>query len=703
MIKTQIFLENQQLDVYNDVAAEFTYSIDDIKDFAARNTSFSKTIVLPGSATNNKLFGHIFEFASLNPYNPATPNVGINFNASVAANCLILIDNVQVFKGVLRLLQINVDSGNVEYECVVFGELGGFANALANKKIEDLDFNFYNHNWTVENITSSWNSINGSGYFYPLIDYGKVSANKLDYDVKAFRPALYVREYLDKIITNSGYTYDAPFFDTAFFKRLIIPNNQRELTKQTSTLNSAELTVEQTIRGTSNVRFTTVTGSGLVPSASNSIFTYTSTSPTTLKVTYEFFGGSSSGVFYIQKNDTSVYTFSFSGGFAIQGEINIPVIQDDYISFRFTNTAGGRDEPPIVVESASISFGSSGSVPAPLSYGDSITMVDMIPKGIFQRDFVTSIIKMFNLYVIEDTQRSKHLLISPASLFYERGEDVLLAINDLNDLLIVEAGDVNLIVEPGESAYIDWSYKVDRSKPFTLKPMSEINGRYFEYKYKSDNDYYNEQYQKKYEQGYADRIVDTGFAFANDKQTAEIIFSATPLVGYMGRDKVVSIILKLTNVGTIDQAEDRTDHNIRIMQAAKITDVTSWALKNGVSTITSLTSYGYGGHLDNPKEPTSDINFGVPRELYFTEPSSGYPATNLFSAFWSEYVAEITDKDSKLLTCFVRLTDVDIYNLNFSRLIHIDGALFRLNKVIDYKSDDVTKCELLRVIETTYE
>ena len=54
MITTEIYIENQKLDLYKDISSEFTYNIDDVKDFSARNTNFSKTIVLPGNATDRK-------------------------------------------------------------------------------------------------------------------------------------------------------------------------------------------------------------------------------------------------------------------------------------------------------------------------------------------------------------------------------------------------------------------------------------------------------------------------------------------------------------------------------------------------------------------------------------------------------------------------------------------------------------------------
>ena len=233
--------------------------------------------------------------------------------------------------------------------------------------------------------------------------------------------------------------------------------------------------------------------------------------------------------------------------------------------------------------------------------------------------------------------------------------------------------------------------------------MSEINARYFEYKFAKDNDYYNEQYFKKYEESYGDRLVDTGWEFGNDVETASVIFAPTPLVGYDTTSLIIPTIFKLTNTNSATPTEDRTEHVIRIMQVKKI-PCTQFDIKNGSSTtIASVSEYGYAGHLDDPASPSTDLNFGAPEEIFFTLDTT-YPAANLFNGFWSEYVAEITDKDSKLMVASFRLTEMDIYQLDFSRLVWIDGVLWRLNKIIDYNpmNSDVVQCELLRVIETVY-
>ena len=139
------------------------------------------------------------------------------------------------------------------------------------------------------------------------------------------------------------------------------------------------------------------------------------------------------------------------------------------------------------------------------------------------------------------------------------------------------------------------------------------------------------------------------------------------------------------------------------MQVKKIA-CTQFDIKNGSSTtIASVSEYGYAGHLDDPSSPQTDLNFGAPQEIFFTL-NATYPSANIYNGYWSEYVAEITDKDSKLMVASFRLTELDIYQLDFSRLVWIDGVLWRLNKIIDYNpmNSDVVQCELLRVIETEY-
>ena len=269
---------------------------------------------------------------------------------------------------------------------------------------------------------------------------------------------------------------------------------------------------------------------------------------------------------------------------------------------------------------------------------------------------------MFNLYVTEDRLNEKTLLIEPYIDFMSATD-------------------------------IDWTYKVARDKSWQIIPMGNLNGRIFEYKYKEDTDFYNESYKKKFNQNYGDRQFDTGFQFSNDKQTTDIIFAASPLIKYDNNDKYVVPIYKKSNELS---AEDRMDSNIRILFSKK-KSANSWNITAGGSSY-AKTAYGYAGHLDDPITPTQDLNFGAPNETYFTPTT--YPSQNLFNRFWSGYIAEIADKDSKILSCYVYLKPLDIAQLDFSKAVFIDGIRFRINKVsdYDYTNNELVKVELLKII-----
>jgi hypothetical protein len=113
--------------------------------------------------------------------------------------------------------------------------------------------------------------------------------------------------------------------------------------------------------------------------------------------------------------------------------------------------------------------------------------------------------------------------------------------------------------------------------------------------------------------------------------------------------------------------------------------------------------YGYAGHLDDPLSPQNDLNFGATKELFYVF-TTGNLSNNQFNVYWSGYMAEITDKDSKLISAYFKLNPTDILNLDFSKYIYVDGIAFRLNKIKDYNASKPEVCvvELLKVASASY-
>jgi hypothetical protein len=538
------------------------------------------------------------------------------------------------------------------------------------------------------------------GYYYPLIDYGTYSTPeknpgrvKVDYDYRTFRPALFVKEYIDKMFEPTGYTYESSFFDSAFFKKLIVPGNTKELTKLVSQLlnvtnnGSVIYNAGSGIFTEENFEFNNIliidnfTGDGkpnFVYTGANAEVTINFKLSIFLEFIYLAFGNYAGFInIQVQLNNqpVSIYSetwqnFQFQRSYPVNIDFTktISLATNDTIEVQF-RFEGIR----FTINNIFLEINSTNPVNAPIELNDNIISSNIIPRNILQKDFFVWIMKMFNLYITEDKVKEKHLLIEPYVDYYDLSESK------------------------------DWTYKVARDKAWNIKPMGMLNGRFFEYKYKDDNDFYNEGYKKKYNIPYGSRLEDTSFQFAKDKQTIEIGFSPSVLIQYQNTDKVVTAIYKKSSGNAVDQ-EERMDSNIRIMMAKKMTGVASWYIRNNDAAPASanlgaaLTTYGYAGHFDDPVNPTKDINFGAASEIYF-DPVT-YPSTNLFNDYWSGYIAEIADKDSKLLTCHVYLTDLDIAQLDFSKPVFIDGVLWRINKVMDFDatSGELTKVELLKVI-----
>jgi hypothetical protein len=360
------------------------------------------------------------------------------------------------------------------------------------------------------------------------------------------------------------------------------------------------------------------------------------------------------------------------GNYTRSNDISITFQPGDTLSMHF-HGKGFISEKHVLVDFALMQFSTPATVLAPVEYGETIQLNYCLPQNIRQVDFLTSIVKLFNLYVFEDQYDDRLIHIKPFINFFEQG-----------------VGSV-----------VDWSNKMDRDQVIKIKPMSELNSKLYQFNYTKDSDYYNDLYQKRYNEVYGSFTFDTEFEFSTNTTKVEVIFASTPIVGYQGEEKVYSTILKLS--GT---TEDRTDSVIRILQTRTIyhTLTNPWQLLNGIGVLGTYDSYCYAGHYDDPDNPSNDLNFGGLQEVFFQLVTASALDRTQFNVYWSQYMAEITNKDSKLLTAKFYLTPKDIYDLRFSQFRVVDGVLYRLNKITNYNASQPDTCEveLLRVNNTNY-
>ncbi len=284
-MSARLFVEGIEADTLGDIDVEFTFSVADVSDIERRNTSYSKTLTLPSTAKNQQLFGNIFDISVSNDYIVGDVNIGQNFNPAKQAQAQIFLDNVKIFDGVLRMMKINSKEGDIVYEVNMFGRLRDILHELGDKTLADLDFDDYDHVWNRTNIEASWSRtdwVDGAqNYVYPLVDYG-YSVDSITYPIKNFKPAVFVTEILRRIFAEANFQLTAPFFESFYFRKLLLITAEKTITRESTTLlNQTTNLFQQEVTTDSDfshlLSFTSVEASGFTIQNSGTRFRWNKT------------------------------------------------------------------------------------------------------------------------------------------------------------------------------------------------------------------------------------------------------------------------------------------------------------------------------------------------------------------------------------------------------------------------------------------
>lgn len=259
-------ITSYKLDCYN-VDITTIYSLAEIEDITLRKDTVTQAIALRGTEANNTAFGAVFH---LNKHvNLSLANkMALNYTALRPVDCTLFENGLLVIKGSLVIQEVEVkENGAIVYQCNITGKLTELVKELGDAMLTDLDFKEYEHVYNEASIVNSWGGYNpssthsignstykvkdpvtgtvatkatayGSGYFYPYIDYGeKFAGDNYNttysyFKAQNFRPALYLKEYLNKIFESVGYTYELKAAPDQIerFNRAFIPDASEGLT-----------------------------------------------------------------------------------------------------------------------------------------------------------------------------------------------------------------------------------------------------------------------------------------------------------------------------------------------------------------------------------------------------------------------------------------------------------------------------------------
>ena len=696
----EILINNQRVDVGEVFDILINKSIADVREPEKRSSDWTKTITLPGTKNNNKIFGHIFEIEHTVL---SDTQFNTNFNPNKKASAVVLVDGLEQIQGFIRLIKIKViDTANIAYECSIHGQTADLFSSISEKNLYELDFSEYNHELSIDNVKNSWDTsikVNnstvsfqyGNGYVYALLDKDdrKLKSHWV-WSLEDTTPCLYAKTIVDKIFTEEGYTYtDDSFFNTERFKHLIIPA-------------PSGLAVNTTSANTRLFQATRTTAQNIANYNTNWIFDNDSTggnfdnggnyNPSTGVYTIPV-GGNYTFFVNLQGNiDTSDYGFTndkdiyLTVAIKVNGSIRATSVvscgSDDVYMFSgeilmFPNVYMYSNDAVSVVVSRVYDL----DRPTTPLIGDFVVNVEdsvfynnmsainfgtgnVVDFGQFfnaegkQSDFLVSMIRMFNLYVEPDKYFPKKLRIVPRDEFYN---------------------------EPT----IDLSKKLDYSQPLEIIPMGELNANPYYLTYKDGGDSVNQSYQSYYSQTYGSRKFFIDNQFVKGEKKIELIFQPTQMRSYGSEKNFVLSYAPGDKLGYRILYYSGCTPNLNL---SLVTDYSSPSqIASGQQNKLPITL-----HVDSVSNMTFDLSFGMPREVLLGAGYS-YSSNNLFNQYWYRFMYEITNRNSKIVSGYFRLSPADFYNLRFANNYFFEGQYWKLNKVEDYNpmSDGVYKCEFL--------
>jgi len=716
-------------------------SVADIREPEKRQTTFTKTIAVPGTKQVNSIFEYIYDVNSdLQVFNP---------NKEIPA--YYELNNVRVFEGKLKLADIvkryNGTVLELTYNCVIIATSGNLFIDISTKFLTDLDFSDLDHTLNYTNFSAT--PVPGTGYCYGYIDYGVAGLNGYNWDVEAMKAAIWEKEYVDRIFSAAGKTYTSNFFNSAYYKKIAIPDIYAGPYQLTETQKqNAEFYAGRTTGVTVNVPGSYSTGwaygtigqiiqqpaqlnndttapfndpGGLyntgtylfttgingwynivfeanftlnfnlpatgVTLAGNQLIALAIEVSTNGGATWNIAAFNTFNIFIIPAGTptiNTVRTIQVPGQYYASGTLFRCSVrnngQSDWVVYNASNVpvTTGTSSMDFVLNAGSKFY--SVMSQTSLSFGNTVEMNSTVPDNIKQLDFLTSILKAHNLYVEQDKNNENNYIIEPREDF------------------------INYSV----AASVDWTRKQDLSQPISIHPMNELDAKKYSWSYKSDKDYFNGLYENTFKEVYGYKKIDVDTDFPTGEKKVELIFSPTPGASfqtnivaprfltiegaYPGSGQPGSVKPLKCNIRRLywGGMKNCDQHNLRV-SAGGFTPT-------GTNYIHPI-QYPSLNHFDDSAAPTVDLCFNAPRQLYFITPAQSWTTNNLFNAFWSTFITEITDPNSKLIKTAIVLDERDIYKFSFRNLVFIENAYYFVNKIEDYDPQERKTCrvELLKL------
>jgi len=732
----------------DDFGIPLTFNISDIKDFASRKASFSKTIKILGTKNNNIIFDQLYEIKGQN----------FAFDMTAKHDCVLIVNKNPVMNGFLVLKKIEkLLIGNkyqVVYNIVMFDETKNFFEEIKGKELQDLDFSsgwtygditygvgdhVYNETTIKETAENTFLDV----YCYSMVDYGYYDDEKVfpyndTITTNLLYPSTYLKPVVDKIFNDAGYSYESDFLDGSshggIFKQMVMLHN-----------NSNEYV---------NLRICEyVTGSFVFPSSNNNGFIpfgrfYNQLIGGISTSYYEvgdFYGvsGSSVGIeipfdgdyeislrLDVGDDEGGLYEWPYGLTCAIDTTYHLGVKYSDgggdtlqtWDSTFFRDYVGDDEAVGWFWEG----IADTGNT-ADLKQGDILYMfvnggtygMEYEPPAdpcISQQVSVTfdgASIEGVLVRELDETLSgtTDGPLITIDHILPNMNQDDLLRnlIKMFNLYIYTEDDPKKLYIEPRDDFYkkgtlVNWDRKVDYNKNIIIKTLNNDIANEIRFEYSLGEDFYSQKYFNEWYETYGTKVLEQNNPYLKENKSIKLDIQSYTMFNEDDDEIMPRLYEKDNSQHTI--FDDRIEFEPMIAFET-IVEKSGLGFKVGNLEYDAYgTTYRNAGinklkfasHAGLFGGWSFDLNYETTGETFsFT----GYDNTRgLYKIFWENYMNDLIDDDARIVELYCNFDLADILKLNFKNIIFIDGQNYYLQKLeYDPSKKSSSKVTLLKVMD----
>ena len=745
-----VYLDNvwNRLDLYEAIPISIMIQEVDTTILDGRTSSYSKQFSIPNTSNNANILEHYFEVN------------GVDFNPLQKINCVVQYRGTDIFVGYMRLSAVVNYPNYTDYEVYILGDVADFASEIRNITLQDLDWNDLQHELNYSSITTSWsadtgnvNGLFGGKILYPMINYGLLYPNgntptwtysfdepySFDTNVhpvpeNVWKPAVRVKEVINRIFDKTDYSVASEFFDTDYFHSIYMDTfvNGKlgvEVASAVTNQNIFRIYANDSILysnpdGRFQMLFNNFLPDGYDPLNNfTSAVPYNSVDPgDQLNASYfrAPFGGNYSfnirfnfdnnksallGKLYFQivltksrsANGSNQTTIAVSPQYASDRDIGsanwLPTVSldsGDYVR-AFISVTENLQRADLRITGYD-SFGLTSPAPmwdlynAPTLAGTELVDIRLGLPATNCIDFIKGLIKLFNLVVVQD-EVNKVIIIEPFNWYYN---------------------------EPDRKE-IDWTERHDLNSTWRVEPLSFELAKELNFTYeKGSEEYLNKLFEDTNQYRFGRyKYVSTSNLFTGE-QDYTVPFAALPTTVVNGAD---NFIIPAVYRELIPQLQPYSNKphlffwvGNRYAYKDKFKQIQgSWYLSSGNTSI-EQTTYPCVSHLSSLDiqipELVADLNFGSTWDFFgnYNNLPVQFTPFNLWNLYWEDYVNNIYSTETRRLTGRFLLRPLDIYKLKLTDKVFVKDSFYRIEKIneADLVNNKSTECSLIKELGGYY-